>query len=143
MIEIRHSVFAGRLLPQVSAATAKSPGSFPLKVMLVIVSATFCLLVTVSFFCPLVVPTFTAPKVRVAGASVTGSSPLPLRLMVCGLLLPLSLMVTVPVSAPEVFGENVAVIVQVAPGPMLVPQVFTWLNDELLTEILMPVRATD
>ena len=100
-------------------------------------------MVTVSVFGALVVPTATVPKAKVAGVSATGSSPEPFRLMLCGLLLALSEMLTAPVCEPLVFGVNVTVIVHFAPGPMLVPQVFTWLNAAPVTEILMLVRLTD
>ena len=89
------------------------------------------------------VPTVWVPKAKVAGVSATGNCPEPLRLMVCGLLLALSEMVTVPVSEPVVFGVKVTVMVHFAPAPILVPQVLTWLKAAPVTEILMLVRLTD
>lgn len=97
----------------------------------------------VSVLGALVVPTVSAPKAKVPGLSATGSSPAPLRLMVCGLLMALSEIVTIPVCEPLVFGANVTVMVHCAPAAMLVPQVFTWLNAAPVTEILMLVRLTD
>jgi hypothetical protein len=47
----------------------------------------------------------------------------PLKLTVCGLLLALSVMVSVPVTVPAVAEVNVTLIVQLAPAAMPVPQV--------------------
>jgi hypothetical protein len=58
-------------------------------------------------------------------------------------LLALSEMFTLPVCAPVVFGANVTVMVHFAPGPILVPQVLTWLKAAPVTEILMLVKLID
>jgi hypothetical protein len=75
----------------------------------------------------LIVPTLSVPNASVAGVNVTGAIPVPVRLIVCGLLLALSLIETVPGTLPAFEGVNVTVILQLAPVAMLVPQVFVWL----------------
>ncbi len=72
----------------------------------------------------LVVPTTWFPKARVAGVSVTGSTPFPVRETVCGLLVALSVTVTVPVRVPVVVGVNVTLILQFAPAARVLPQLF-------------------
>jgi hypothetical protein len=59
----------------------------------------------------------------VAGDSVT-TVPVPLKAMDCGLPEALSVIVTAPVAAFGMVGLKVIVIVQLAPTPTLVPQVF-------------------
>ena len=58
------------------------------------------LLVTVTVCAALVVPTVSVPKLRVEGVSATGFWPVPAKLTVCGLLLALSVIVTVAVEVP-------------------------------------------
>src|SRR5438105_3555556 len=93
--------------------------------MLVMVREVFRLLVMVTDFGALVVPKLTVPKDRVMGLAVTGSCPTPVRLIVCGLLIALSTMVTVPRCLPAVVGVNVTVTVHVPCAGILVPQVLT------------------
>src|SRR5579864_1890773 len=76
----------------------------------------------------LVVPTFCRPKLSDAGFKPTGCWPVPFRLMVCGLLLALSVMLTVALCAPPVTGEKVTVIVHWPSAGMLLPQVLTWVK---------------
>jgi len=52
------------------------------------------------------------------------AAPVPVRLTVCGLLLALSVMVTVPVRDPAAVGVKVTVNVQLAPAATLEVQVF-------------------
>src|ERR1019366_2799831 len=52
------------------------------------VTALVLLLVILTAFAALVVPTACAVKVRLAGATVSGASDVPARLTSCGLLLP-------------------------------------------------------
>ena len=54
----------------------------------------------------LVVPTIWFAKVLEVGAMATGVMPVPFNVAVCGLLLPVSVMVRVPVSAPAVRGAK-------------------------------------
>src|SRR5579871_164471 len=91
----------------------------------------------------LVVPTATFPKPSEAGERLTGSVPEPVRATVCGLLLALSLMLTVPVCGPPTVGVNVTVIVHDPSAGRLAPQVLTWVKAaEPMIVMLMPVSAT-
>jgi len=74
---------------------------------------------------PLVAPTIWFPKFRDVGFKLTGSVPKPMRAIVCGLLLALSLMFTVPVCAPAEVGAKVTVMVHWLLAGMVVPHVFT------------------
>ena len=49
--------------------------------------------------------------------------PVPVRLAVCGLFLALSVMVRVPFRVPVAVGLKATLIVHLAPGATLVPQV--------------------
>jgi hypothetical protein len=82
-----------------------------------------CLLLTVTVFAALVVDTAWLPNPRLAGLTVTGTTPLPVKETVCGLLFALSLTVSVPVREPVVVGVNVTLIVQLAPAASEVPHV--------------------
>lgn len=119
----------------------KSPGFIPVMLMLVILSAIFCRLVSVIDIGLLELPTATVPKFSELGLIVTGLIPEPLTAMLCGLLLALSVMVTVPDCTPVTVGENVTVILHWAPAAIEVPQVLVWLNGALVV-MWMPVRAT-
>ncbi len=57
---------------------------------------TFSLFVTVTTLAALLVPTVTCPKARLAGIKLTGSTPVPFNVTICGLLVALSVMVTEP-----------------------------------------------
>ena len=70
-----------------------------------------------------------------------GATPVPVRLMVCGLLVAVSLMVTVPVSVPEVVGVKSTLIWQLAPAARLDPQLFVSAKLALATRLLI-VRLT-
>ena len=54
--------------------------------------------------------------------------PVPASSITCGLVEALSMIVIVPVVVPFVVGENVALMVQVAPGATLAPHVGVTLN---------------
>jgi hypothetical protein len=82
------------------------------------------LLLTVTVFAALVVVTAWFPKAKVAGLTLTGTTPLPVSETVCGLLLALSVTVRVPVRVPVVVGVNVTLTLQVAPDATDVPHVF-------------------
>jgi len=56
-------------------------------------------------------------------ALTVAATPVPLRATGEPLTVTLAVMVTVPVFAPAVVGENVTVIVQLAPAAKVVPQV--------------------
>jgi hypothetical protein len=64
--------------------------------------------------------------------------PVPVRVTVCGLIRPLSVIAMVPLRVPVTVGVNVTLIVQLAPAERLVPQVFvTSKSEEFDPAILM------
>jgi hypothetical protein len=69
------------------------------------------------------VPTVRLENVRLVEEMVTGEEPVPLRLTVCGVFEALSLNVSAPAREPMTVGENVTLIVHVAPATILAPQV--------------------
>src|SRR5579862_3505786 len=93
--------------------------------MFVIVSGDCDLFVRVNVWGAAVLPTLMVPKFRVAGANAQ-LAPKPVRLRILGEAPSLSAMVTVPYRVPVALGRNEAVIVQLAPGARLVPQVLVW-----------------
>jgi hypothetical protein len=82
------------------------------------------LFVRVTVFAVLEVPTAWLPNDKLAGDVVAWAMPTPLSESVCGLLLALSVTVSVPVRAPVAVGVKATLIVQLAPEPKDVPQVF-------------------
>src|SRR5271166_877703 len=72
----------------------------PLARMLEIVSVLPELLVSVTVFAALVVPTAWVPKARLVGESETGSTPVPLTSMTCGLPAPDVAIATLPLVEP-------------------------------------------
>lgn len=88
--------------------------------------------VSVTAFDALVDPTSCDANVRLVGVSVTdgaGVEPVPLNVSVCGLLVALSVIVTVAARAPEALGAKVTEIVQEAPAASvagLEGHVFVW-----------------
>jgi hypothetical protein len=70
------------------------------------------LLVSVTVFGALVVPTVWPENVRLVGASVTGSAPVPEVAAICGLPAPVEAMATDPLIAPVSEGVNVTDRVQ-------------------------------
>jgi len=91
--------------------------------MLKIVSAVLKLLVRVKEKGALVIPTAVLVYFFEFGATLTGWTPIPVRLIICGLLLALSVIVTDPVSVPVVVGVKVTEIVHLAPAATVVPHV--------------------
>ena len=89
-----------------------------------------------------VVPTVVLAKVRLLGDMATGAKPVPERVTICGLLAELSVNVSVPAAAPRMTGEKVTPMVQVAPAPMLAPQVLVATVNAPLVAILAKLRAT-
>src|ERR1700683_2479157 len=77
----------------------------------------------VTVFAAVVVPTVSLPKAKVAGESVTGAAPVPVRLTSCGEFAAVSLMVIAPEMLPVAVGVNVEVMVQEAPALSVAPQV--------------------
>jgi hypothetical protein len=78
-----------RLVPQV-VALRKSPGSTPLRLGAVTVSAVLRLLVKVTTLAALVVPLVTVPKARLDGATVPDVAPVPVSVELWGELLALA-----------------------------------------------------
>src|SRR5438132_2869264 len=73
------------------------------------------------------------------------ASPAPLSGTVCGLPLPLLLMVRVPVLGPIADGRKVTLMVQLASGARLLPQVLAWVKSPVVVTPLiasaMPLRS--
>lgn len=94
---------------------AKSLGSDPAIATELIVKVALPVLVSVTCFCGLTVPTVCFPKLRLDGDGVAaGARPVPVRLTVCGLPLALSVTLIDAARAPEAVGVNVTLIVQLA-----------------------------
>ena len=112
---------AARLLPQLLVWK-----KFKLATMLVMVNAALPLFVSVTGSGRLVVPTVWLPvSERLGGIRVTtGAAPVPVRVIVRGLPLPLSVTVIAPVLVPRAVGLKVTLMVQPEPEATLLPQVF-------------------
>ena len=82
--------------------------------------------VSVAVFALLVVPTNWLENARLVADKLTPGAvtPVPVRLMRCGLPDALSVIVTVPVRVPVVVGLNVTLIVQFPPAATELPQLF-------------------
>jgi energy-converting hydrogenase Eha subunit A len=99
-------------LPQVFV-WAKSALFVPVIAMLVILSAEVALFATVTFCGALVKPTPWLPNTRlVTDSGGPGASPVPVKLISSGLLLPLLVMLTWAVRAPVALGVKVTEISQ-------------------------------
>ena len=131
---------------------AKSPALAPLTPMLLIVNAAVPLLVSVTDFAALVVPTSWLPKLSDVGLSVTpgaGVTPVPLSATLCGLPPASSLMLTLALRPPFAEGVNVTLSVQFAPAASvfgLSGQVFVCAKSAAfvpLTEMLVMVSAAE
>lgn len=97
-------------------------------------------MVSVADCAELEVPTSCVAKVRLLGEGVAfgpETSPVPLKLIVCGLPAALSVMVTEAVRGPLWAGLKVTVMVQLAPAARPVPHVLVWLK----SAVLVPVTA--
>jgi hypothetical protein len=98
-------------------------------------------LVSVTVEGALVVPRVRLGNVRLTGAIVTGKSPVPLRLTVCGLFDALSVNVSVPARVPAAVGENVTPTLHSAPAAMLAPQVLLAIAKSPVAAMLVNVSA--
>ena len=99
-----------------------SPKS-PLAVTELMVNPAVPEFVSVTFFALLVVPIACMLNVRLVGEKLAlGAVPVPLRFMLCGLLLASVVIVRLPNREPVAVGVNGTVIVQLAPGFKLDPQ---------------------
>lgn len=109
-------------LPQ-SFVWAKSAAFAPLSPMLDRVSEVLPVSESVTLCAVLVLPVLCWANVRLPGERLTtGWSPVPLKLMVCGLLPALSLTVSEALRDPAAEGVNLTVIVQLLPAATLPPQ---------------------
>src|SRR5208282_4720951 len=86
----------------------------PLGRMLEKVSATFCLLVSVTVFAVLVLPAITVPKLKLLAERVAGAAPVPESEAVCGLVVAPSTTLRVPDADPTAVGVNATRMVQLA-----------------------------
>jgi hypothetical protein len=111
-------------LPPQLSLRVKSPAFAPVSVMPEIVSVAPPLLVSVTVCAALVVPTSCALKLKDATPIETaaGVTPMPIRLMMCGLPAASSVKDTAPVRVPVVLGVNVTLMVQLAVGASDAPQ---------------------
>lgn len=94
---IVHFALEPRLAVHVVVETLKSP----VVEIAMPVSATVCSLVKVNTFAGLLVPTFSVANVALAGVSFACTVPVPDSATVCGLFAALSVIVKVPVRAPN------------------------------------------
>src|SRR5205807_2094251 len=100
-------------------------------------------LLKVTVWAALVVPTSWLANVRLAGNSpAAGAIPLPLRATVCGLPLALSVTDSVPVRMPVAVGLKLTLMLQLAPLPKLALQSFTSLYRPAVA-ILLIFRVAD
>jgi hypothetical protein len=120
------------LMVQLVAAASVVPQLFvcaksPVIVIAEIVSGAVPVFDSVALWAGLVVPITWLPKLRLAGESIAiGAVPVPASDTLCGLPEALSVTVTEPVRVPTAVGVKVTLIVQRAPAPSVVPQVFVW-----------------
>ena len=114
----------------------KSPGFVPPRVTPVMLKAAVPTLVKVTVLAALVTPTLVRGKATLAADNVT-CVPTPVRLMVCGLPPPLSVMVTLPERVPTTVGVKVTEIVHLAPARTVLPQVLVSLKSPLAAMLVM------
>ena len=106
-------------LPQ-SLVCAKSP----VVMILVMVNGASPVLLNVTVWTALVLPTSWFPKSRLVADWLTiGRIPVPVRLSICGLLVASSKTVTVATRLPRVVGRKMRLILQLAPAARALPQV--------------------
>src|SRR5580658_1560314 len=136
---------AARELPQV-LVWAKAPLLVPVMAILVMLTAVLPVLLNVTVWAVVVVPTFSLPKLRlVAERFRPGAVPVPLRVTDCGLPAALSVMVTLAVWLPLAAGVKVTLMEQLAPAARELPQVLVWAKAPLLVPVmamLVMVMAT-
>jgi len=117
----------------------KSPGLLPPRVIPLIARVVLPTLVSVTVLGVLVVPTFVAGKATLVADNLT-SVPTPVKLMVWGLSLALSVIVTLPVRVPMAVGVKVTAMVQLRPIRTELPQVLVSLKSPLAA-ILVILRV--
>src|SRR5208282_1140618 len=133
-------------LPQVLVCP-KSPGLAPVNPMLVMDRAAFPVLLSVTVWVALGVPTLLL-KGLVVVTPAMGALPVPVRLMLCGLPLALSAILTEAVRLPSAAGLNVTLKVQLPPfAATELPQVLFVRGEKSpllapVTEMLVMDRVT-
>ena len=123
-----------RLVPQLLAKTNEEALA-PVTVILVIDRTAAPVLVIVTNCEALEVPTIVPANVRLVGDRVTGpgaATPGPLNAMLCGEVLPLSVIVIAAVSAPVFVGAKCPWILQFAPAARLAPQLVPITKEDAL-----------
>lgn len=135
------AAFPAKLPAQVCDGMRKSPALAPVTVIPLKVKVKVLWLVRVTVWAALVVPRSWGEKFRAEGDHVT-AVPVPLRLIVCGLPLALSLIVTVPVRTPTAAGLNATLIVQLICGARELPQVFEGIVKSPESVMLLIANAT-
>ena len=111
-------------LPQV-VLSPKSPALVPVNEMLILLKAALPVLLRVTDCAELVTLMGSVENVRLVGETpATGAMPVPDRGTVCGLPLPLSLMLSEADRLPLAAGVKVTLIEQLPPAATELPQVF-------------------
>ena len=116
---------AARLVPQLFVEIEKSPAFVPVNLMLLILTAELPVLVSVTDFAPLVLPTATDPHVTEVGETLTLpvglAEPAPERELESAV--EFSVMLNVAEREPVAAGEKMTAAVQLEDAARLVPQV--------------------
>jgi hypothetical protein len=132
-------VWAASDVPQVVAAMANALALVPLIVSPESVMAALSLFVSVTIFAALVLLMPCLPKARVVTEVVACATPVPVREIVCGLFVALSVTESFAVMAPVAAGVNVTLIVHEAWAASDVLQVFAEMANALA---LIPVMVS-
>lgn len=124
----------------------------PAKAIPVTLKVALPVLLRVKVWAALVVPMPWLLKDRLgADSPAMGPLPVPVRLMLCGLSLALSVRVMVAERVPVTVGEKVTLTVQLLPDATGVPQVLVWAKSpgfvpastkELMLSVMLPVLLT-
>lgn len=77
------------------------------------------------------------PNERLDGVALTAATPVPLSATVCGLLLPVSAIVSVPVRKPRAVGVKVTEIVHLLPAARVVEQLVVRIKSARLELMLL------
>ena len=141
-IEAEQLPAAARLVPQVLLEIAKSPAFVPEMATLLIVIEMLCAFDSVTDCEPLLDPTLMLANEREVGLAETvpfAAVPVPVSVMVCGLLLAESLKLSVADRAPVAFGANATVAVQLEDAASDVPHVLLLITK---SAVLLPPTLT-
>ena len=123
---------------------AKSPLFVPAMTMLVIVSGALPVFESVTTWATLLLLSCWFPNAMEVGVKLAAAAvPAPVRLIVWGLPVALSLKVSVAARAPLAVGVNVTLMVQLAAGATRAPQLLVWAKSPLFAPVTaMPVRLS-